>query len=582
MAAQFGRRLRRGAATTAVAAVAMAALTASQAPGLLGSDRQAADGGSTEPSNDTPIDGGSPYHTDLPPLNTPDKPGTSIGLPGDKRPAEAGIPATVLDAYRKAQAALAETNPGCNLPWELLAAIGRVESGQARGGAVDAEGTTTAPILGPQLNGKGFARITDTDDGAYDGDTTHDRAVGPMQFIPSTWANWGSDGNGDGEKNPDNIYDAALAAGRYLCAGGRDLSVQADIERAILGYNHSREYLLTVLSWFEYYKKGSHEVPDGTGVLPVSTGPGGDGDAQKNKGKGKDSGKGSASTPPSRSGPDGSPSPKPPKGNNGGAGTTSTEPKDPAEPSDPADPDETAPADRVTGLDHTGANELTATAGTEFTEPIRVRAKNAAGKPVADVRIAYEIRGGTEARFPGKATRVTVLTGSDGTARAPRLLAGEKAGEFTVRATVVGRSLPGADFTATVKSRPTPDPQADRLARIGDEPLKAGTDGEFADPVEVKATYQDKPAAGVAMTASMITADPEKPVENDKGPYFRDEDGKTVRTLEALETDQDGTLKLPKIFTDTHTGTFLLRLTTADGTTLTIELTVTEQAPPAP
>lgn len=46
-----------------------------------------------------------------------------------------------------------------------------------------------------------------------------------MQFIPSTWSNggpdgtgWGADGNGDGKKDPHNVFDAALAAGGYLCA----------------------------------------------------------------------------------------------------------------------------------------------------------------------------------------------------------------------------------------------------------------------------------------------------------------------------------------------------------------------------
>ncbi|KAF4407270.1 MULTISPECIES: lytic transglycosylase domain-containing protein [Streptomyces] len=273
MAAQFGRRLRRGAATTAVAAVAMAALTASQAPDLLVDDRGRAAG---SPSDDHPIDGGSPYHTDLPPLQTPGDPDASIDLPGLGGDVESGIPATVLAAYKKAEAALADSDPGCNLPWELLAAIGKVESGQARGGAVDAEGTTLKPILGPQLNGNGFASIRDTDGGLYDNDTAYDRAVGPMQFIPSTWARWGADGNNDGAKDPNNIYDAALGAGRYLCAGGRDLSKKADLDEAILGYNHSREYLNTVLSWLEFYRKGTHEVPDGTGVLPNTPGAGGD------------------------------------------------------------------------------------------------------------------------------------------------------------------------------------------------------------------------------------------------------------------------------------------------------------------
>ncbi|MBO0517868.1 lytic transglycosylase, partial [Streptomyces beijiangensis] len=104
-------------------------------------------------------------------------------------------------AYKQAQQTVAGTDPGCHLPWQLLAAIGKVESGQARGGRVDAGGTTLSPILGPVLNGVGFANISDTDHGQYDGDSTHDRAVGPMQFIPSTWKTWGQDANGDGKKD---------------------------------------------------------------------------------------------------------------------------------------------------------------------------------------------------------------------------------------------------------------------------------------------------------------------------------------------------------------------------------------------
>ncbi|MGY0062665.1 lytic transglycosylase domain-containing protein [Streptomyces sp. LZ34] len=576
MAPRIGRRLRKGAATTAVAAVVMAALTASQAPGFAGTapDRRhdSADEAPPPPPSDTPIDGGSSYHTDLPPLQKPGKPGTSVDLPGlpdGTAVTEAGIPATVLDAYKKAEAALKDSKPGCNLPWQLLAAIGKVESGQARGGRVDADGTTYTPILGPVLNGNGFARITDTDGGAYDGDTTHDRAVGPMQFIPSTWATWGRDGNGDGAKNPNNVYDAALAAGAYLCAGGRDLSVKADLDRAILGYNHSQEYLATVLSWFEYYKKGTHEVPDGTGVLPdpdKDNGGSGSGGGNDNNGSARP-------TPlpdPTKPGGDHSPTPEPPATGSGEIETPAPETPSPETPAPPT----------VARLKTVGATELTATAGDQFADKPRVRAETAAGKPVAGVRVQYEIRGETDARFPGNATRVSVMTGSDGTATAPVLRAGETTGSFTVRVTVVGRTVAAADFAATVKARPAP--QADALARTDDKALKAETGGSFADAVAVKATYKGKAAAGVAVTATMIADDAakatDKPTENDKGPYFKDDKGQPIRTLSTLKTDADGQLILPKIYTDDHAGTFLLRLTTADGADLTIELTVAEPA----
>ncbi|MEU3463186.1 hypothetical protein ABZ721_24995 [Streptomyces sp. NPDC006733] len=271
MAARYGRRIRairRGAAGTAVAALAVAALSASQAPGFAQAERAARS--TVTPPPGPQIDGGSPFYSALPPE---DPSGLAVGGTSSPVPTGGtgpgidtggtGLPGTVLDAYRRAQLSIAASDAGCRLPWELLAAIGQVESGQAGGGAVDAQGTTYQPILGPVLNGVGFANISDTDGGAYDGDTVHDRAVGPMQFIPSTWANWGADGNADGVKNPNNIYDAALAAGHYLCAADRDLSVPADVDRAILGYNHSQEYLHTVRAWFQHFKdQGAVAVPD--------------------------------------------------------------------------------------------------------------------------------------------------------------------------------------------------------------------------------------------------------------------------------------------------------------------------------
>jgi hypothetical protein len=254
----------------------MAALSASQAPGFLPVAHAATQGDQQSAASVTPpagpeIDGGSPYYTAMPPLNSPTvplAPATSgsdptVSIPGGG----ASLPTTVLDAYLRAEASVALSDPGCNLPWQLLAAIGQVESGQARGGEVDANGTTYSPILGPVLDGDGFANISDTDNGVYDGDAQHDRAVGPMQFIPSTWETWGADGNGDGASDPNNVYDAALAAGHYLCADGRDLAVPADMDRAILGYNHSQAYLDLVKSWYEHFVAGGAvSVPDRSGT----------------------------------------------------------------------------------------------------------------------------------------------------------------------------------------------------------------------------------------------------------------------------------------------------------------------------
>ncbi|AXE77351.1 lytic transglycosylase domain-containing protein [Streptomyces atratus] len=552
MAAQFGRRLRKGATTTAVAAVAVAALSASGGPGATlatGSGDQQSTGTTPSP-DDTAATGNSPYYTDLPPLNTPNKPGTATDLPVTGS-AESGIPASILAAYKKAEQTVAGSDAACRLPWQLLAAIGKVESGQARGGRVDANGTTFSPILGPVLDGRGFAMIKDTDNGAYDGDATHDRAVGPMQFIPSTWATWGQDGNGDGRKDPNNIYDAALAAGRYLCAGSRDLSIATDLDRAVLSYNHSDAYLRTVRSWFDYYKRGTHEIPDGTGVVPPGLGGGTDPSPDPST-----PGASPSPTPPPSS------KPKPPKP----GGSTPPSPK----PTPPTPP----PSQIVARVENAGTGALTATAGSAFAERIKVRATNKLGGSLAKASVTFTIAGDTDATFAGGKKTVTLLTGADGTVTAPVLQAGEKTGQFTVRAVATGRSLPAVTYTATVTAR-----QADAIARTDDTALTAAPGAEFTDTVEVKATYKGAVATGVAVTATMITNAAE-PVENDKGPYFKDADGKTVRTLTDLRTDADGILKLPKIYADDTAGTYKLRLTTQGGATVVIELKV--EAPETP
>jgi membrane-bound lytic murein transglycosylase B len=166
-----------------------------------------------------------------------------------------GIPLMVLRAYHQAADTLAVEQPSCKLPWWLLAGIGHTESGHAESGRLTADGTTRGRILGPRLNGgiPGDAIITDTDHGSLDGDTVYDRAVGPMQFIPSTWAHWGADGNADGKADPSNIFDATLAAGDYLCAGGRDLATPQGWKAAISSYNAVDPYVQDVYNATDNY-----------------------------------------------------------------------------------------------------------------------------------------------------------------------------------------------------------------------------------------------------------------------------------------------------------------------------------------
>lgn len=160
-----------------------------------------------------------------------------------------GIPRRALTAYVAAAQAVERDDATCQIAWNTLAGIGSSESSHgAFGGArLDADGVARPLIIGVPLDGSGGNRaIRDTDGGRLDDDPRWDRAVGPMQFIPTTWDVWGADGDGDGRVDPHDIDDAALAAARYLCRAGTDLSSSAGWSRAVLTYNNSGEYARTV------------------------------------------------------------------------------------------------------------------------------------------------------------------------------------------------------------------------------------------------------------------------------------------------------------------------------------------------
>ena len=169
-----------------------------------------------------------------------------------------GIPERALAAYAGASLVLAAENPGCNLGWTTLAGIGRIETihGSHGGSVLGADGFPNPAIRGPALNGGQFKGIPDSDGGRWDGDTEWDRAVGPLQFIPQTWDTWGADGNGDGVADPNQIDDAALAAGRYLCHSG-DLSSVNGWRAAIFSYNHDNAYVDSVADAANRYATAS-------------------------------------------------------------------------------------------------------------------------------------------------------------------------------------------------------------------------------------------------------------------------------------------------------------------------------------
>jgi hypothetical protein len=189
---------------------------------------------------------------------------------GDPAAGAADIPAVVLDAYLNAEALAPELADRCAVRWQILAGIGKVESGHGTHGGADvlADGTVTPAIIGIALDGTGgTARIPDTDGGRWDGDPAWDRAVGPMQFIPSSWRRFGQDGNGDGHRDPNNIYDAALAAAAHLCwTRPGDYTDTDQLARALLGYNRSHTYVETVLAWVDHYDR----LARAAGGVPVA------------------------------------------------------------------------------------------------------------------------------------------------------------------------------------------------------------------------------------------------------------------------------------------------------------------------
>ncbi|MEU5436439.1 NlpC/P60 family protein [Streptomyces sp. NPDC020719] len=172
----------------------------------------------------------------------------------------ADIPPRMLQAYKNAVSLIGREMPACRgMAWPVLAGIAKVESDHAAGLHIATNGDITPRIYGPLLNGSGVGgnttAVTDSDQGRWDGTTAGERAVGPFQFLPSTWdGGIARDGNGDGIKDPHNADDSALGAAVYLCGNGRDLTDLAQLRTAILQYNHSSAYADVVLGWIRQYR----------------------------------------------------------------------------------------------------------------------------------------------------------------------------------------------------------------------------------------------------------------------------------------------------------------------------------------
>ncbi|GHJ51203.1 hypothetical protein Nm8I071_05100 [Nonomuraea sp. TT08I-71] len=203
----------------------------------------------------TATPGGTPTGPVVGPV-TPGRPADALAAWAQQVSAATGIPQVAMQAYGYAELVLAQTQRSCQLSWTTLAAIGYVESrhGSANKATLQANGVAVPEIVGAPLDGQGGrSRILDTDQGQLDHDRVYDKALGPMQFIPGTWQEIGADADNDGVKNPHDIDDAALAAGRYLCKGGRNMTIPGDWWGAILSYNDVRRYAQDVFDKADEY-----------------------------------------------------------------------------------------------------------------------------------------------------------------------------------------------------------------------------------------------------------------------------------------------------------------------------------------
>ena len=189
-------------------------------------------------------------------------PAVVVNSPGSLR-----IPSITLNAYRNAERMMAAAVPGCGMSWNILAGIGRIESMHANGGSTDVNGTAVRPIYGPALDGTLPGNEVIVQSRSNDR-ISYARAMGPMQFLPGTWSRYAADGNGDGKADVQNVFDATLAAARYLCSGGLNLRDPNQVMTAILRYNNSVAYAQNVLGWARAYATGVVPVN-----LPAITGP---------------------------------------------------------------------------------------------------------------------------------------------------------------------------------------------------------------------------------------------------------------------------------------------------------------------
>lgn len=160
--------------------------------------------------------------------------------------ASTGISRLALAAYMAGAVTANKVVPGCAISWNDIAAVGFIESRQGRYGnaTIAMSGEVLPPILGVPLNGSSHTRkVPMAHLGIADGTGPYARAVGPLQFLPSTWvavATLVRARTGIVLSDPNNFLQAAAAAGTTLCRGGS--FVAGPSTAAYMSYNASARY----------------------------------------------------------------------------------------------------------------------------------------------------------------------------------------------------------------------------------------------------------------------------------------------------------------------------------------------------
>jgi hypothetical protein len=205
------------------------------------------------PSSAPAVPSGSPLPT---PPTPPTRPADQLGPWAARISAQIGVPPVAIQAYGYAAEAMRTGDPQCHLGWTTLAGVGQVESshGQSSGAVLEVSGRSTPVVIGPALDGRGGrALVHDTDAGAFDGDSTYDRAMGPMHLLPAEWRRYSVDADADAIADPYDIDDATLALARLLCAGPEDLSQLSGWNAAIARHHPGTAYATSVFAVADNY-----------------------------------------------------------------------------------------------------------------------------------------------------------------------------------------------------------------------------------------------------------------------------------------------------------------------------------------